>query len=112
MPCDTIREPEETPEDRKRTIMETVARLEAGLSSGQVKVKVGPSGGVAFAGWPQSTRNGVTDLCAFRRLQSMNSAPLRMALARAEALAGRKADPRAIASGLHSHDGGSTWGRD
>src|SRR5512138_3263462 len=110
MPCDTRRQPQETPEDRKRKIVETVARLEAGLASGQVKVKVGATGGVAFTGW--TNRNDVTDLCAFRRLQSMNSAPLRMALARAEAMAGRKMDPQAIGSGLHSHDGGSTWGRD
>ena len=44
-----------------------------------------------------------------RRLSAKGSESLRRAVARAEALAGRKADARAIASGVHSHDGGRTW---
>ncbi len=35
-----------------------------------------------------------------------------MALAKAEAQAGRTVDKQAVASGLHSHDGGKTWGKD
>lgn len=57
----------------------------------------------------QLDRSKVTDLCAFRALRILGSAPLRTALARAEALAGRKADMAVIGRGVHSHDGGKTW---
>lgn len=86
-----------------------VARLEGSLRAGTVSIVVGRNGAIAFRGWVDPERGPVSDLCAFRKLQSDNSAPLRMALARAEALAGRKADPRAVAAGTHSHDGGTTW---
>jgi hypothetical protein len=33
-------------------------------------------------------------------------------IARAEQLAGRSIDRKVIANGVHSHDGGRTWGTD
>jgi hypothetical protein len=54
-------------------------------------------------------RNGISDACAYRKLLASGSPALRAALAKAEAMAGRKVDPQAIASGVHSHDGGRTW---
>ena len=36
---------------------------------------------------------------------------LRRAIMRAEAMAGHKIDPRAVASGMHSHDQGATWSK-
>jgi len=84
-------------------------RLREGLSKGTVSVVVGRGGSLAFKGWSSPL---YADLCAYRKLASENYAPMRMALARAEALAGRKLDPLAVGSGLHSHDGGATWSRD
>lgn len=84
-------------------------RLRTGLAKGAVSVVVGRGGSLAFKGWSSPL---YADLCAYRQLASENFAPMRMALARAEALAGTKLNPTAVASGLHSHDGGSTWSRD
>ena len=85
-----------------------IARLDAALGSGSVSVVVGAQGGLAFKGWQD--REGVTDLCAYRKLAATNSPALRRAIMRAEAIAGRTLDQRTIATGLHSHDGGQTFG--
>ena len=53
----------------------------------------------------------MSDACAYRMLTASNSGPLRMAVAKAEALTGQKVNARTVASGLHSHDG-KTWGKD
>lgn len=120
MPCDStprrVRDPE-TGRDRVQTkperIAETVtalARLEAALKIGTVRAVVGRTGGVAFVG--QWDRRGISDACAYRALTQKGSSELRMALAKAEAVAGRQVDKQAVAAGLHSHDGGKTWGKD
>lgn len=107
MPCDTAIRPGVTVQQRKRQVQDAVNALEAAIKSKKVTVKVGPQGAVAFVGaWE---RNGVTDVCAYRRLAAAGSAELRMAVARAEALAGRKVDARQVAAGTHSHDGGNSW---
>jgi photosystem II stability/assembly factor-like uncharacterized protein len=86
-----------------------VTKLLESVAAGTVKVVVGPRGSVAFSGWKDEDRNGVSDLCAFRAL--MNAPEMRRAVFRAEALSGNRMNPMAVASGLHSHDGGQTWGR-
>ncbi len=111
MACDTRTLPNETLAQRKASVQEAVAKLEAALASGSVQVAIGPQGGVTFRGWGNSDRNRITDACAYRRLLAANSPALRKQLARAEVMAGRKVDPRAVAAGEHSHDGGHTWGR-
>jgi len=110
MPCDTRLLPQQTITQRKAEVKDAITRLEEQLARGTVKVKVGPQGAITFAGWDGGSRNRVTDACAYRRLLAGNSAVLRREIARAEATAGRKVDPRAIAMGEHSHDGGKTWG--
>ena len=100
MPCD--QQPE-------ATVKRALARLESALQGGQVKVTIGAAGGVAFTGWADRDREGVADLCAFRRLSAAGSWALRQAVARAEAQSGRRVNPAAIAGGVHSHDGGRTW---
>lgn len=107
MPCDSVQLGEEQIEKRRGAL----ARLEARLTAGVVSVKVGPSGAIAFQGWQAAEREGLADLCAYRRLLASNSPALRRAVARAETLAGQKVNARAIAAGVHSHDGGATWGR-
>ena len=104
MPCIT----QPTLTEQQRTAQRgALARLEAAISAGTVKVVIGRGGAPAFAGWTDNA--GVSDLCAYRALS--NSPAMRRAVLRAEAMGGNKLDPRAIASGLHSHDGGSTWSR-
>ena len=107
MPC--LTQTNITPQKRaaQRTALE---RLIAAVGAGSVSVVVGRSGSVAFKGWSDAAREGVSDLCAYRAIA--NAPEIRRALFRAEALSGNKLDPRAMASGLHSHDGGSTWSRD
>jgi hypothetical protein len=110
MACDTRRVTVTfTIEQRVREIAAALDRLEVQLASGKVAVKVGAQGAVAFTGWKD--RDEVTDVCAYRKLMQKGSPILRRALARAEALAGRKVDERQILAGMHSHDGGQSWGR-
>ena len=96
-----------TPVQRKTQIEQAVDRLNKALEAGTVKVKVGPSRAITFVGSWQ--RDGISDTCAYRKLTIAGSSALRMAVARAEALAGVKIDPKAIAAGEHSHDGGRSW---
>ena len=107
MPCDFTVPQGMTPAQRKTQIEQAIDRLNKALAIGEIKVKVGPTGSIAFVGaWE---RNGVSDVCAYRKLVVMGSPALRQAVTRAETLAGRKVDPRAVAAGTHSHDGGSSW---
>lgn len=110
MPCDTRIPEGMTAEQRAEQIRKALEGLEAQLATGEASLKVAPNGGVVFSGW--SNRSGVNDACAFRAFQQANSFELRRALATAEAQAGRKVDAHAIGHGLHSHDGGNTWGHD
>lgn len=105
MPCMT--QPTLT-EQQKQSQVEALRRLNDALTAGTVKVIVGRTGSIALGGWDD--RSGISDLCAYRAL--MNAPAMRRAVMRAEAMSGNRLDPRAIASGLHSHDGGATWARD
>lgn len=107
MPCDTQVLPGQTLEQRNREIDEALRRLESQLQAGQVVVKIGANGAIAFDSW--ANRDRVTDVCAYRALTLKNSFALRRAIATAEARSGRKVNPRAVAAGVHSHDGGKSW---
>lgn len=98
-------------EERRREVEESVKRLEMALGAGSVKVLVGPEGSITFVGWNPNDRKGVSDLCAYRKLSAAASWSLRQAVAKAEVQAGRKVNAQAIGSGVHSHDGGKTWGK-
>jgi hypothetical protein len=109
MPCDT--QPNMTAA-RKEGMKDALKRLEQNLEiGGGVSLVIGLQGGIAFRGWLDQDRAGFSDLCAYRRLLASNSPALRKALARAEAVSGRKVDQRMLTAGLHSHDGGQTWGK-
>lgn len=107
MPCTSTPLAGQTLSQRMTQVEAALKRLEAALTLGSVKVTIGASGGVAFAGW--ADRDGISDVCAYRSLAVANSWALRQAVARAEAMSGRKLNPQAVAAGLHSHDGGGTW---
>ena len=107
MPCDSRRNPQQTEQERRREIDVALAKLVAAIGTGTVRVVVGPTGAIAFAGWKDNA--GVTDVCAFRTLTQRGSWELRQAIARAEQVAGRKVSTFAVGQGVHSHDGGQTW---
>ena len=104
MPCMT--EPNLT-EIQKLAQRKALERLRAAIAIGTVTVVVGRNGSIAFRGWRDNA--GVSDLCAYRVIA--NSPEMRRALARAEVMSGNKMNPQAIAAGMHSHDGGSTWSK-
>ena len=110
MPCDTKLKAGETKEQRSARASAATVKLEAALTAGRASVRIGPTGAIAFVGWNEEERDGVADVCAYRRLVAKGSWALRQAVARAEATAGRKLNPQAIAAGVHSHDGGKSWG--
>jgi len=107
MVCETRLKPRQTLAQRKDEIRRMVARLSEGLAAGRIKAVIGPQGAIAFTGLTDADRDGVTDNCAFRLLMVAGSPLARAAIARAEALAGRSVDRRAVAAGWHSHDGRS-----
>jgi hypothetical protein len=107
--CETRLKPRQTLAARKDEIRRMIARLSEGLVSGRIKAVIGPTGAIAFDGLTETERDGVTDACAFRQLMIMGSPLARAAIARAEQLAGRSVDRQAIATGWHSHDGGTSW---
>lgn len=104
MPCEYM---DQTPENIKRQ-REALDRLRKALATGTAGVTISPTGAVAFKGW--NSEGVLADLCAYRKLRASNSPELRRAIAKAEARYGRKVNERAINSGVHSHDGGQTWG--
>ena len=107
MPCDSISvKAQEKAEAKKR-----IKRLGEMLAKGQVTIEISQEGAVAFKGWKAEDRGFWSDVCAYRKVQIENPFALRQAIARAESISGRKVNEGAIASGMHSHDGGKTWGR-
>jgi len=109
MPCDTRLKPRQTIKQRAEEVRRAVAALSAGLVAGRIKAKVGPQGAIAFDGFTDVERDGVTDSCAYRRLMVSGSPLAKAAIAKAEQLAGRSVDRRVLAAGVHSHDGGKTF---
>jgi hypothetical protein len=79
------------------------------IAARKVTMKVGPQGAVTFTGISESDRDGMTDACIYRMLTRTGSAATKMAIARAEQLAGRSINRSVVAAGVHSHDGGQTW---
>jgi len=109
MPCESVRTAGQTEAARRREIDAALAELERKLAAGAVAVRIGTDGAVCFADWG-TERRGVTDVCAYQTLAGRDSWELRQAVARAEALAGRSVSAATVAAGVHSHDGGRTWG--
>jgi len=110
MPCDTKLKTGQTITQRKEEITRAVAKVTAGLVNGSIRVKLSPQGAIAFDGLTEQDRNNVTDACMYRRLMATGSPLAKAKIAAAEALLGRSVNRQVVASGLHSHDGGKTWG--
>jgi hypothetical protein len=109
MPCDTRVKRGQTLQQRATEVRDVVARIAKRIVSGQVRIKVGPTGGVALEGVTEAERDDVTDACIYRRVMATGSVLEKMAFQRAEQLAGRSVDRQSLAHGHHSHDGGHTW---
>ncbi len=101
---------DQTISERKQEVREVVKTLDGYLVRGLAKVVIDPkTGAVAFTGFPESERGGVTDSCCYRQIMSTGSSLAKAAIARAEAMSGRTINKQAIAAGIHSHDGGVTF---
>ena len=110
MPCDTRLKPRQTVQQRAAEVRKAVDALALKLLKRQVRPVVDKAtGAIAFQGWSETDRDGITDACAYRRLKVQGNSLVQAEIARAEALAGRAVDTKAIAQGVHSHDGGVSW---
>lgn len=110
MPCDTRLKPRQSIQERAKEVRKAAETIAAKLANGSAKVVIDKrTGAVTFTGLTESDRDGVTDACAYRRIMAGTSAGAKLAIARAEALAGRPVNKLAMAQGVHSHDGGHTW---
>jgi hypothetical protein len=118
MPCDTrLKENyrnlkrRQTISERAEEIRRTVTDVNSLIAAGKVKPIVDKrTGAVAFDGLDDNIRDGATDACIYRRLMVSGSSLTKAKLAQAEAMAGRTVNKQALAQGVHSHDGGQTWG--
>lgn len=110
MACDTkYAQRNQTPQQRADEIRKTMAKLSSAIATGVIRPVVGKQGAIAFAGWQDADRSGISDACAYRKLMIMGSPLARAAIARAEALSGRGVSRAQVAAGTHSHDNGATW---
>lgn len=118
MPCDTRMKNNYRGSGRRQTISEraaevkqVVADVNSLIASGKVKPVVDrKTGAIAFAGLDPNLRDDVTDACIFRRIMVSGSSLAKAKIAAAEAVAGRTVNKQAVGQGVHSHDGGQTWG--
>ena len=108
MVCDTKTDRDQSPEERMKEVGAALKKLGDMLKQGSVTVAIDRmTGALALRGWNDNDRAGLSDACTYRLMAQ--TWEMRQAVARAEALAGRKVSQVAIASGRHSHDGGATW---
>ena len=110
MPCDRKLKPKQTLAQRKKEVRRASERIDKLLAENRVQAKVDKKvGGIVFVGIPDDVRDGLTDACVYRRIMASGSHAAKMAIARAERLAGRAVDKRVVAAGMLSHDSGVTW---
>lgn len=104
MPCDSKPfRPEQSLSDRKAEVKRVVDLVASEIVAGRVVAKIGPNGAIAFQGLTEAMRRGVTDSCVARRIMSGTNALAKQQMARAEMLAGRRVDMKALAGGHHGH---------
>lgn len=112
MACETYRRtPRQTLVERKAEVKQVIADINSLIAAGRVTVVVDKrTGAVAFKGFDDRLREGVTDACVYRQLMVSGSFLTKTKIAQAEQLAGRSVNKQALAAGVHSHDGGMTFG--
>lgn len=109
MPCDTMRKRNQSVAQRIAEVRKRVTVVDKMLAARKVTAKVGPQGAITFTGISAEDRDGMTDACIYRMIIRSGSASAKMAIMRAEQLAGRNVDRKQVTAGTHSHDGGNTW---
>jgi hypothetical protein len=109
MPCNTKLKKGQTIAQRAAELRKRGEQVDKLLAAGRVSATVGKQGGIAFVGIPEDVRDGMTDACVYRAIMARGSHQAKMAIAKAERLAGRAVDKKVVAAGLHSHDNGHTW---
>ena len=111
MACETrLQNRNQTLTERKTQVKQIIALTDQLIRKNRVKVVVDKAtGAVAFDGLNEVERGGVSDACTYRVLMATGSSLAKMAIARAEQLAGRSVNRQALAQGVHSHDGGRTF---
>jgi len=111
MACETRLKPRQTLNERKAEVKKVIYDVNSLIASGRVKPIVDRlTGAVAFQGFDENLRDGVTDACVYRQLMISGSSLTKAKIAQAEAIAGRSVNKQALAAGVHSHDGGQTFG--
>jgi hypothetical protein len=110
MACDTQPMKNQTLSQRKQQVKEIIAFTDELIRKGKVKVIVDKrTGAILFDGMTPQERGNVSDACTYRVIMATGSPMAKMAIARAEQLAGRGVSRQALTNGTHSHDGGATW---
>lgn len=109
MSCDLKLKPAQTISERAREVRSALERLIEALKFGRARIVWGPQNSITFAGWDETSKDGVTDACAYRML--MNNALGKQLIEKAELLAGKKVNRQAVNAGWHSHDSGASWHR-
>jgi len=113
MVCDTRLRERQSLGERKEEVKKALTQLEKLIAAGKVSVRVGTEGigkgAVAFKGWADNERSGISDGCAYRLLMATGSQLTKMKLAQAQQLSGVSVNRQVIGQGVHSHDGGATW---
>jgi hypothetical protein len=104
-----MRMPDQTLTQRVEEVKKAVTAVDKLIAARKVQVKVGPQGAITFIGISDDDRKRMTDACIYRTLRIRGSAATRMAIQRAEQIAGVQVDRKVVAAGTHSHDGGRTW---
>jgi hypothetical protein len=110
MACDTQPMKNQTLSQRKQQVKEIIAFTDELIRKGKVKVIVDKkTGAILFDGMTPQERGNVSDACTYRVIMATGSSVAKLAIARAEQLAGRGVSKQALANGTHSHDGGHSW---
>jgi hypothetical protein len=111
MACDTqLQNRNQTLSQRKAQVKDIIAFTDELIRKRKVSIVVDKrTGAIAFTGMTSQERGGVSDACTYRMIMATGSASAKMAITRAEQLAGRGVNKQALTQGIHSHDGGATW---
>jgi hypothetical protein len=110
MACEELLRQYQTEQARKREVDEALAELERAMAAGRVSAVINAEGAIAFSEWGEEERAGIADACAYRILNERGSWELQQAIEAAQSLSGYEVNTETIAAGVHSHDGGKSWG--
>jgi hypothetical protein len=110
MACETRLRPRQTLAERKAEVKKVIYDVNSLIAAGKVKPVIDKrTGAIAFQGFDENLRDGVTDACVYRQLMISGSSLTKAKIAQAEQIAGRSVNRQAVGQGVHSHDGGHTW---